>query len=88
MAKEPTAQKAVRLVAEGRVHMTALGPDTCAAVVAGDTLNQFGERPRYETSLRGRWECSCPHGSMSRALCSHAQAVQLIYRAVRPALGG
>jgi len=87
MAKETVAQKAVRLVAEGRVRMTALSADTCAAVVEGDTLDVHGERPQYETRLQGRWECSCAHGVNSKSLCSHAQAVQLVYRAVRPALG-
>lgn len=85
-ARETAAQKALRLIADGRVRFTCVTPDACAAVVEGDTLDAYGERPRYDTRLAGRWECSCAHGVSSRGLCSHAMAARLIYGAIRPAL--
>ena len=84
--KETTQEKAVRLVATDNVRVVGASAETVAALVRGDTVDEFGERPRYRVELNGRWTCTCPHGCLSRKLCSHALAVQMIYRAVRPAL--
>ena len=79
MARETKEQKAVRLIGEHRVKVCELTTLGCVAEVAG-------EHGDYVVKLDGRWGCSCEHGSNSKALCSHALAVQIIYRAVIPAL--
>jgi hypothetical protein len=81
MARETREQKAIRLIAEQRVRVTTLASDRAVAEVRGESGD-------YRVTLDGRWRCTCAHGELSRGLCSHALAVQTIYRAVAAALGG
>jgi uncharacterized Zn finger protein len=69
MAGESIEAKAVRLLAEQRVHVTRVEGATVEATVHGD-------HGRYEAgfdSVRG-WYCSCP----ALGACSHLRAVILV----------
>ena len=79
MARETKEQKAMRLIQQHRVKLTNMTLLGCEAEVAG-------EGGDYIVKLDGRWGCTCENGCGYKALCSHALAVQTIYRAVIPAL--
>lgn len=79
MARETKEEKALRFIGQHRVKVHELTTLGCVAEVAGDGGD-------YVVKLDGRWGCTCEHGVNSKALCSHALAVQHVYRAVIPAL--
>ena len=82
MARETKAEKAVRLIADQRVRVVSLAARACRAEVRG-------EHGDYTATFDGRkWGCSCAHGAASGGLCSHALAVQIIFRSVVTALEG
>ncbi len=69
--REVSGWKAERLLVDGRVQVTRVGPHSVAAVVQGD-------RGVYDCGWRnGAWWCSC----RSRTACSHLDALR---RVVQP----
>lgn len=65
---ETTAEKAKRLLVEGRVVVVRADREQIAATVRGDGRI-------YDTGFRGEWSCSCPTPSPT---CSHIRALKLI----------
>lgn len=68
MTRETLAAKAGRLLADGRVHITAAGRYHVRALVDGSTGRYLVQ---YEANA---WSCSCP----SFRRCSHWTAVELV----------
>jgi uncharacterized Zn finger protein len=67
---ERASDKAVRLLADGRVSITTVAGDRVAAVVHGDT----GRHEVGHDLLMG-WHCTCPTRGTA---CSHLMAVQRV----------
>ncbi len=68
MARETLAEKAARLLADGRVHVVYAARHQVRALVEGSTGRY---QVRYET---GAWSCSCDNPRR----CSHWTAVDLV----------
>lgn len=68
MPRENAAQKARRLLAEGRVVITRVEPGRATAVVRGDG------HLWHVTAEGPIWTCTC----LARGRCSHLQAVGLV----------
>lgn len=71
MSRETITEKAVRLLAAGKVTVVRVQGATIDATVDGDH-DQYDVRRR-----RGGWDCSCP-AAIHRRRCAHLEAIQLI----------
>lgn len=69
MAREGARDRASRLLVEGRVIVTSVGPDHAEALVRGEGVVH---RARLEG---GVWTCSCPVRSPN---CSHLYALRRV----------
>lgn len=67
MLRERQAEKAERLLVEGRVSILRVTDDEIQAVVRGDHGSYY-----VAWHDGGLWTCSCP----ANGLCSHARAVR------------
>lgn len=68
-ARESAAQKAIRLLAQGRVQVRRVDGRGVLAEVRGDS-----GALRTVTYESGLWSCDCP----ARRDCSHVRAVQQV----------
>jgi len=75
LSRSTAAEKARRLLSEGRVIITEARGRCVRAEVRGDS----GETYEVAHELDGRWLCAC----VARGICSHVQAVQLVTAPVR-----
>lgn len=71
MSRESITEKAVRLLAAGKVTITRVQGNTIDATVTGDN-DTYTVRRR-----RGGWTCTCPAATHNRR-CAHLHAAQLI----------
>jgi hypothetical protein len=80
-AREPVADKAARLLTEGKVRIRLATRDgITVAAVQGDSGEYLVTRSRS-----GTWACSCTSGQFRSAVCSHRLAVSKIV--TEPAAG-
>lgn len=74
MPRETKADKARRLLAEGRLTIVRVDPERRVIVARckGDSGEEY--TLGYDPRGNGRWGCTCP----GRAKCSHLLALQLV----------
>ena len=72
MPRETTADKAARLLAQGRVTVRRVADDAIVCRIRGDSARVYSTG--WDPS---GWFCNCEAGALRRR-CSHVRAVQLI----------
>lgn len=88
MPRETVREKAVRLLADGKLRIHQVGDGKVTATIHGDTgTYRLGYHPR----VPGGWYCTCPYrpseipAAGQYAMCSHLLALVAVIGLPQPA---